>query len=194
MSTNEILDFFNNEALASAEPNTGRGAWRPAEGEYDVILEDLVLSQETFRYTVPGPGGQKVKKEAPAGGLTFKYRLIEDPESPDGTPRAFSGRTFQIPDGRVRGDSTLPDGQKERIRIQDERLMGHIKTLTGTTPSSAAGVSASIKNIRALLDTARSENRAVAVRLSLRYGEGKTRAGRAYPQFEAEYLVEPIAR
>lgn len=184
---NQVMEFFQSTAIKDAAPNQGYGSggWRPPAGESDNVLIGMRLEPCTFRYKVSGPSGQEIKKSDRGGGLTFMFQLMDDPDNPD-EPRSWQGKQFQMPSEAVRTDSALPDGQRQRIRIQDERLNGFFLSILGHVPDSAAS---GITMLQDKLTEADSKNVALCARMQIRYSTiGKS----TRESFDSEYCQELI--
>ncbi len=184
---NQVMEFFQSTAIKDASPNQGfgSGGWRPPAGESDNVLLGMKLEPTTIRYKLSTSSGQEVKKNAPAGGLTFLFQMMDDPDNAD-QPRSWQGKQFQMPDDKIRNDSQLPEGQRTRFRIQDERLNGFFLTLLGHVPDSAAQ---GLELLQAKLTEAEEANVALCVRMQLRYScIGKS----TRESFDSEYCQEII--
>ena len=186
---NKVLEFFQTEAIGNASPNQGYGAggWRPAEGDHDCMLTGMKQELGDFRYT----DADEKKQKADAGIVTFLFRLLDDPDNPD-DPRSWQGKPFVMPKIKLREDPKLPEGQKMRIRIQDERLAGYFNAILGHVPKTGA---VGIQMIGAKIMEADEQNAAVCVRMNCRYDvrvRGKGEDKREISVFDEEFCRELI--
>lgn len=197
MSRDRVLALLGqmNEDASTYDANQGLGGlgWWPAEGtDPQVILNAIECTETKFKY---GGRNGAPKVEVPAAGITFHYQLIEDPDSPSGTPRSFKGRQFVIPAVPM---SSLPEmqgghgKQQTRVRIEKERLMGHLTTLLGSQPPQWQ---AGLQSVFQKLDAAAQRGAAVTVKLRLGYQDKTDKNGKPTGTRvpDSEYIQELIA-
>lgn len=121
------LDAFN-EDWAQSRASTG-APQRPEKGEWDNIVSALTVTEdEELRY-----GDDKV---LPAFAVDFKYKLLGGTsalpkEMKQG--QEWPGRRFicpLMPVSKLPAD--MPKGKQQQIRIQQERLKGHLTQILGS--------------------------------------------------------------
>ena len=117
-----------NDIYSAADANTEGSAagWRPEAGDHAVLVTGMVADQGEFK--------QKDGQVFPSNLLYFTYQMIEDPGSP-AEPRSFRGKTFNLPNNP---SQLTDDGAKTRMRIDLERLKGHLRTVLGTSANNLA--------------------------------------------------------
>ena len=133
-----------NNSFASVEANTeGSGAgWRPDAGDHAVLVTGMTIEEGEFK--------QKDGQLFPSNLIHFTYQMIEDPGSP-AEPRSFKGKTFNLPSNPAQ---LTDDGAKTRMRIDIERLKGHLRTVLGTSTNNlAADMEAASKKLAAGVPT-----------------------------------------
>ncbi len=127
MSTNDaalVNDIFNSmvNELDAANPNQGFGMvgeW-PPEGETDNFLVGISVD--------PGKIKEKSGLEVPCVNIQFKYKTTT--ALGDRTePLEWSGARFQIPRGGT--NSVSEENRKTVVRMETERLKGHLKCILG---------------------------------------------------------------
>ncbi len=110
------------DAFAQAEAKTG--GWKPDDGTYSCILEAVNVSNDNLTFNVTSEkGGASI----PAFGVSFTWRLRDDPSSPDG-PRAFRSRMEVLP----KNPSTIKD--KDRLAAAQTKMgvvKGQLQTILG---------------------------------------------------------------
>lgn len=129
---------FNNyeSTYKDARANTdgGGGGWWPEEGQHDCMITALTVAPSTFR---TGDG-----QEFPSQVVSFRYQLMEDPGSP-GEPREFEGAAFNLPNNPA---SVAAENQQTRIRIELERLKGHLSTVMGGPQALTGNLGVDLNN------------------------------------------------
>lgn len=98
------------------------GEW-PPHGDHEMIVTGLSVSEDPFKMD---------GNEYPGWSAQFEY-LWNAPHLEE--PLSWQGRPFNFPKDR---GIIKADNQKQRIRIAEERLAGHIKTLLGRAPGNYA--------------------------------------------------------
>jgi hypothetical protein len=132
------------DIYSSAEANTEGSAagWRPEAGDHAVLVTGMVADSGEFK--------QKDGQLFPSNLIHFTYQMIEDPGSP-AEPRSFKGKTFNLPSNPAQ---LTDDGAKTRMRIDIERLKGHLRTVLGTSTNNlAADMEAASKKLAAGVPT-----------------------------------------
>jgi hypothetical protein len=161
-----------NAAFAAVEANTEGSAagWRPDAGDHAVLVTGITLEEGEFK--------QKDGQVFPAVDVTFQYQMVEDPGSPE--PRSFAGARFTLPND----PSQLTDeGGKTRVRIEMERLKGHLATLMGRRPDN-------LQTAMQIVSERLANGNVVPVKLRARYDESKAKPGTKYFK---EFLVSPLS-
>lgn len=122
--------MFNafSEIYQSAEANTEGSAagWRPEAGDHAVMVTGIVADNGEFK--------QKDGQVFPSNLIYFTYQMIDDPGSPS-DPRSFKGKAFNLPSNP---SQLTDDGAKTRMRIDLERLKGHLRTILGSSTNNLA--------------------------------------------------------
>lgn len=130
-----------DETMKSASPNTdGSGSnWLPPDGEHTAFCIGYTMEPTTFR--------QQNLPDIPATRIVFHFRLLPVPgdKTPEGV--TFSGAAFNMPDEQPSSDKA-----KTRMKIERDRLAGHLKTLLGSAyvPGIAANFQALDAKLAAL--------------------------------------------
>ena len=161
-----------NATFAAAETNTEGSAagWRPDAGDHAVLVTGMVLDEGEFK--------QKDGQTFPCVNVTFQYQMVEDPGSPE--PRSFVGAKFSLPnDPNVITD----DGAKIRIRIETERIKGHLATLIGRKPDN-------LQVAMTLVSERLANGNVVPVKLRAKYDVNKMKPDQ---KFFKEFLVAPLS-
>lgn len=181
MSRDRVLALLGqmNEDASSYDPNQGLGGlgwWPPENSDPQVMLTGIDCTETKFKF---GGKSGSAKQEVPAAGITFLYQLIDDPDSPSGTPRSFKGRQFIIPAVPM---SSLPEAeasrggkQQTRVRIEKERLMGHLTTILGVQPPRWE---VGLQSVFEKLDAAAARGAAITLKLKLGYYDKTDKNGK----------------
>jgi len=119
---NEINSAFT-DAFAQAEAKTG--GWKPDDGTYSCILEAINVSNDNLTFNMTSEAGGA---STPAFGVSYTWRLRDDPSSPDG-PRAFRSRMEVLPKnpaaikdpGRINAANT----KMGVVKGQLQTILGH---------------------------------------------------------------------
>ncbi|MGA1752729.1 MAG: hypothetical protein ACO395_05125 [Pontimonas sp.] len=119
VATTVLTNYDTMYKDASADTGNGAGGWWPEEGQHTCIILSVTNSPATFR---TGDG-----QEFPSTLISFRYQLMEDPGSP-GEPREFEGAPINLPNDP---SQVTAENQQTRIRIELQRLKGHLSTILG---------------------------------------------------------------
>lgn len=122
-----IAQFNNYENIykdARPDQSGGGGGWFPEPGEHQCIITGMRVEPGTFRLKDGG--------EFPSQVVTFSYQLVDDPGSV-GDPREFEGASFNLPSNPTQASLQDTEAAKTgtRIRIEINRLKGHLATVLG---------------------------------------------------------------
>lgn len=108
-------------SFAGLPANVGQGAlgeW-PPDGDHRCFITGLDIKPEKFK--------AKHKVELP--GVSIQFRYLMHATLPDRRePLEFSGVPFILPSD---SSQVVDEGNKTRIRIEMERLKGHLNTILG---------------------------------------------------------------
>lgn len=178
---NQIVAMFASlaETTDQYDANQGLGqlGWWPPEGEHECALVGIDLDSSS-KFSYGGRNG-KPRVEVPAAQITFRYMLIDDPDSPDGKPRSFKGRSFTVPLVPLK---QLPEDdkgygkQQTRVRIEKNRLLGHLTCLLGVQPPDwGVGLADAIEKVNA----ASAKGSLITVRVRCDYEDAVDKSGNA---------------
>ncbi len=160
------------KSYAGLPANTGAGAlgeW-PADGEHPCFVTKIDFKTDVFK--------AKNNLTVPAAYIQFHYSTSQIPANRK-DPLDFMGVAFILPSD----ESQITDeGNKTRIRIEKERLIGHLQTITGTTVTDVR------QGLQAALDLVTASRIEVLVKCSTRKDE---KTGKTY---KAEYLSANLSR
>lgn len=140
-----VNDIFNSMVgeLDAANPNQGFGMvgeW-PPEGETDNFLVGIAVDTGKIK--------EKSGLEVPCVNIQFKYKTT-GPVNDKTTPLEWSGARFQIPRGGT--SNVTEENRKTVVRMETERLKGHLKCILGRDiPGS--GFPAAIAEVQNLLSS-----------------------------------------
>ncbi len=119
--SNDVISAFSKVSKSMAQASPMKGVFFPPAGKHPSILEDIVYDVNSSTKH----GGRDI----PAMSVSFRYRLITDPESPQ-NPRAYNGKTFYLPLEDSAYD--VAAGKKgSKFGMERDRFMGHLTTLLG---------------------------------------------------------------
>jgi hypothetical protein len=110
--------------------------------------------------------------------VTFQYQMVEDPGSPE--PRSFVGAKFSLPNDP---NAITDDGAKIRIRIETERIKGHLATLIGRKPDN-------LQVAMTLVSERLANGNVIPVKLRAKYDVNKMKPDQ---KFFKEFLVAPLS-
>lgn len=144
---------------ASADTTGGGGGWWPEEGQHSCLLLAVSSQPSTFR---TGDG-----QEYPSTLVSFRYQLMEDPGSP-GEPREFEGAPINLPNEPTK---VAAENQQTRIRIELQRLKGHLSTILGGTGALTGNLPVDLGNASKAIE---AQDKAFLVNCQYQSRNGKT--------------------
>lgn len=133
------------DAFAKAEAKSG--GWKPDDGTYTCILEALNISNDNLTFNTTN---ERDGASVPAFGVSFTWRMTDDPSSPDG-PRAFRSRMEVLPKNpaQIQNQDRLAAAQTKMgvVKGQLQTILGHeVKDLVPALLELDALVADSLKD------------------------------------------------
>ena len=160
------------KSFAGLPANTGAGAlgeW-PADGEHPCFVTKIDFKTDVFK--------GKNNLTVPAAYIQFHYSTSQIPANRK-EPLDFMGVAFIIPSD----ESQITDeGNRTRIRIEKERLIGHLQTITGTTITDVR------QGLQAAIDAVTTGRIEVMVKCTSRKDDKTNRT------YKTEYLSANLSR
>jgi len=178
------LDAFN-EDYAQAKASTG-GAQRPPKGEWDNTVSSINVTTEDVKMRI----GKS--EEIPAFAVDFKYKLLGGSSSlPNEMKQGqeWPGRRFIFPTcGIHKMPAGVTEGKKTQLRIQLERLKGHLTTLLG-----AAYTGNLPADIQKAIQLVSNKDAIIAVRVNCTYRTKEDDTSDEGTTYFDEYLMRRLS-
>lgn len=153
MSQADVIAAFGKVSKAMAAASPMKGVFFPSPGKHVCILEDI---------TFDGNSSTKIDgKDAPAMAIGFRYRLVEDPESPT-NPRAFNGKMFYLPLDDSAYDAK-PGKKGSKFGMDRDRFMGHLTTILGRDISDPSNMGSEFALVLQKLQEAKTSGAAITL-------------------------------
>jgi len=160
-------------SFAGLPANVGQGAlgeW-PPDGDHHCFITALDIKQEKF----------KAKNKVELPGVSIQFRYLMRSALPDRRePLEFSGVPFILPSD---ASQVTDEGNKTRIRIEMERLKGHLNTILGRD----------VGDMREGLEAASSLIGATRVEVMVRCNTRKDTSSGNTKSYKTEYLTQNLS-
>lgn len=181
--------------------NSKRDLYFPPEGNSTHQLTEILVTDSSWSYKNPETG-HMAGEDFDAIGIQFVFATLGDPEVKDG--KYWRERRFDLPvfeeartmkDGSIVNDwDELPDNQKTRIRIEEQRFHGFVARTLGLSDSEAKELDylAALEQISSMIAAGSADGgESVVLEIIAEYGKDIRTGDWTYQRSKALKRISP---
>jgi len=201
MPPNSVQEKFNKINPRLRDNTKPRDLYFPPEGgPSSHQMTEVLITDSTWSYKNPATG-YRAGEDFEAIGVQFVFGTVGDPEKPDGTywrDRRFDLPIFEPakikPDGNVVDEwDEIPENQKTRIRIEEQRFFSFIGRTLGLSNTEAKELdyAAALGQMTAMIAAGEADGSPVVLNIMPEYDTRQGSDERTYQRGKAVSRISP---